>query len=65
VHNLTITMTGYEDLSTQVNIVAGQTMDYSTTLVPAASPAKSSAPGFEAEVAGIALACIVLLKRAA
>jgi len=65
VHNLTITMTGYEDLSTQVNIVAGQTMDYSTTLVPAAGPAKSSAPGFEAAVAGIALACIVLLKRAA
>jgi len=65
VHNLTITMTGYEDLSTQVNIVAGQTMDYSTTLVPAAGPAKSSAPGFEAAVASIALACIVLLKRAA
>jgi hypothetical protein len=64
-HNLTITMTGYEDLSTQVNIVAGQTMDYSTTLVPAAGPPKTRAPGFEAAVAGIALACIVLLKRAA
>jgi hypothetical protein len=64
-HNLTITMTGYEDLSTQVNIVAGQTMDYATTLVPAAGPAKSKAPGFEAVVAGLALACIVLLKRTA
>jgi len=63
-HNLTITMTGYEDLITQVNIVAGQTMEYSTTLVPAAGPAKSSAPGFEAVVAGIALASIALLKRA-
>jgi hypothetical protein len=64
-HNLTITMTGYEDLITQVNIVAGQTMEYSTTLVPAAGPAKPRAPGFEAAVAGIALACIMLLKRAA
>lgn len=65
VHNLTITMTGYEDLTTQVNIVAGQTMDYSTTLVPAAGPATSRAPGFEGAVAGIALACFLLLKRAA
>lgn len=64
-HNLTITRTGYEDLTTQVTIVAGQTMEYSTTLVPAGGPAKSRAPGFEAVVAGIALACIVLLKRAA
>jgi hypothetical protein len=64
-HNLTITMTGYEDLSTQVNIVAGQTMDYSTTLVPSGGPPNSTVPGFEAVVAGLALACIVLLKRTA
>jgi hypothetical protein len=62
-HNLTITMTGYEDLITQVNIAGGQTMEYSTTLVPATVPTQRKSPGFEAAVAGIALACFVLLKR--
>jgi hypothetical protein len=62
-HNLTITMAGYAELITQVNIVGGQTMDYSTTLIPATNPTKPKAPGFEMAVAGIALAGIVLLKK--
>jgi hypothetical protein len=64
-HNLTITMPGYAELITQVNIVGGQTMDYSTTLIPATNPTKRQSPGFEALVAGIGIACIVLLKRPA
>ncbi|RPI39908.1 MAG: PEGA domain-containing protein [Methanoregulaceae archaeon] len=62
-HNLTITMPGYAALITQVNIVGGQTMEYSTTLIPATDPTRKQTPGFEAAVASIALACIVLLKR--
>jgi hypothetical protein len=62
-HNLTITTPGYAALITQVNIVGGQTMEYSTTLIPVTDPTRKQTPGFEAAVAGIALACIVLLKR--
>jgi phage replication-related protein YjqB (UPF0714/DUF867 family) len=62
-HNLTITMTGYAELVTQINIVGGQTMEYSTTLVPATVPTQRKTPGFEAALAGIAVAGIVLLKR--
>lgn len=62
-HNLTITMPGYAALITQVNIVGGQIMEYSTTLIPATDPTRKQTPGFETAVAGIALACIVLLKR--
>jgi hypothetical protein len=65
VHNLTMTMPGYAELITQVNIVDGQTMDYSTTLIPATEPTKQKSPGFYALVAGLAVACIVLLKRPA
>jgi hypothetical protein len=56
-------MPGYAELITQVNIAGGQTMDYSTTLVPATNPTKPKTPGFEAAVTGIALAGIVLLKK--
>jgi hypothetical protein len=62
-HNLTIKMTDYEELDTQVNIAADRTMEYSTTLFPATNPAKPKAPGFEAAVAGIARAGILFLKR--
>jgi len=62
-HNITITMPGYAALVTQVNIVGGQTMEYSTTLIPATNPTKPKAPGFEAAVAGLAVAGIVLLIR--
>lgn len=69
-HNLTITMAGYEDLVTQVNIIAGQTMEFSTTLVsggtrPAAGPSKAKTPGFEAAAAGLGILGILLLKRMA
>jgi hypothetical protein len=64
-HTLTITMPGYAALITQVNIVGGQTMDYSTTLIPATNPTKPKSPGFEISVAGLAVACIVFLKRPA
>jgi hypothetical protein len=62
-HNLTITMTGYAELVTQINIVGGQTMEYSTTLIPATIPTKPKSPGFEASVAGLAVAGIVFMKR--
>jgi hypothetical protein len=64
-HNLTITKPGYAVLITQVNIVGGQTMEYSTTLLPATEPTKQKSPGFDAIVAGLAVACIVFVKRPA
>jgi hypothetical protein len=65
VHNLTMTMPGYAELITQVNIVDGQIMDYSTTLIPATEPTKAKSPGFELIIAGLAVAGIILLKRSA
>jgi hypothetical protein len=56
-------MAGYEELITQVNITGGQTMEYSTTLVPATIPTKPKAPGFEGAAAGIAISGIIFLKR--
>jgi hypothetical protein len=64
-HNLTVMKPGYAVLITQVNIVGGQTVEYSTTLLPATEPTKRQSPGFDALVAGLAVACIVVLKRPA
>ncbi len=61
-HNLTITKPGYAELITQVNIVGGQTMEFSTTLIPATNPTKPKSPGFAWVIALIATG-IALMKR--
>lgn len=62
-HNITITKPGYAVLVTQVNIVAGQANEYSTTLLPSTAPTKKQSPGFELIPAALAVAGIALLKR--
>lgn len=62
-HNLTIMKPGYAVLMTQVNIVAGQANEYSTTLLPSTETTKKQSPGFEPLFGALAVVCIALLAR--
>ena len=62
-HNLTIMKPGYAVLITQVNIVAGRTNEYSTTLLPSTEPTKKQSPGFCLLLSGIAVAAGALRRR--
>lgn len=56
-HNLILKMEGYEDLMTTVTITAGQTQEYSTSLLKG-----SKTPGFEAIGTGLALFLFILFQ---
>jgi hypothetical protein len=60
-HNVTITMAGYEDLSAQVRIIDGQTMEYTTALVKVTKTPGSPLSGSETALACVA-ACIILCR---
>jgi hypothetical protein len=62
-HNLTIMKPGYAVLITQVNIVAGRTNEYSTTLLPSTEPTKKQSPGFGLILGGIAVAAVTFQRR--
>ncbi len=58
VHNVTLTLPGYNDLKTTVTIDAGRTADYSTSLAPA-----PKTPGFEMLSALLSIGVLSLILK--
>jgi hypothetical protein len=64
-HQLLFTMGGYEDFSTTVQVIAGESQEFMASLVPSAQGMPTKAPGFGAilSLAGVVAGMILITRK--